>query len=163
MVREALLDEGLLLRGCEVTRMARGGPGGQHANKTASAIRLTHRPTGLTASAGEHREGAANRRAALDRLRLELACTQRGCADPAWLHQHVRGGRLHCGPTASSWPLVIAVLLDLFAEARGSLREAAAEARLNTTQVAKALTADPTVRAAADGIRARHGLSRLRV
>jgi hypothetical protein len=117
----------------------------------------------LSASAGEHREGAANQRAALDRLRLELACTQRGCADPAWLRQHVRGGRLHCGPAATSWPLVVATLLDLFTEAKGSLRETATAASLNTTQLAKALTADPPVRAAADAIRARYGLSRLRV
>ncbi|HAT09109.1 MAG TPA: hypothetical protein DCS97_00580 [Planctomycetes bacterium] len=162
MVREAILDDRALLRGCELSRIARGGPGGQHANKTASGVRLTHRRTGLSAWSGEHREGAANQRVALARLRLEIACAVRGCADPAWLPPHVRGGRLACGPAAASWPLVIAVLLDLFAAARGSLVDAAAAARLSPTQLAKALTAGPPVRRTADAIRVRHGLSPLR-
>lgn len=46
------------------------GPGGQHVNKTDSAVRATHRPTGLTATAQEQRSQHANRK--LARLKLAM-------------------------------------------------------------------------------------------
>ena len=49
-----------------------GGPGGQHRNKTASAVRLVHPPTGVTVTASERRSQAQNRGAALERLRARL-------------------------------------------------------------------------------------------
>jgi hypothetical protein len=151
-----------LLRRCQVESVARGGPGGQHANKTATGVRLLHRPSGLRVQASEHRSGEANRAAALRRLRLALACALRGGADPAWLRPHVRGGRLACGPEAASWPAVAAVLLDALAAARGDLRTASATCALTSSQLAKALCADQGVRAAADAIRQRVALPRLR-
>ena len=45
-----------------------GGPGGQHQNTTDSAVRATHRPTGLTAAAREMRSQHRNRALALERL-----------------------------------------------------------------------------------------------
>ena len=44
------------------------GPGGQHVNRTESAIRVTHLPTGLSAIAQEERSQHLNRRLALARL-----------------------------------------------------------------------------------------------
>ncbi|MES2289464.1 MAG: peptide chain release factor H [Pseudomonadota bacterium] len=49
--------------------MRASGPGGQHVNKTDSAVRATHLPTGLTAFSQEQRSQFANRRVA----RLKLA------------------------------------------------------------------------------------------
>ncbi len=156
------MSDELLLRRCRIERIARGGPGGQHANRTESGVRLRHPASGLTVQASEHRDGAANRGAALGRLRLALACALRGGADPAWLAAHRRGNRLVCGPAAPSWPGVIACLLDALAVAGGELKPAAAALGLSTSQLAKALTADQPVRRAADAIRAVHGLSVLR-
>lgn len=161
-VCDLALPDDALAAACDLQRVARGGPGGQHANKTASGVRLVHRRSGLVAEASEFREGGANRSAALRRLRIGLACAFRGGADPAWLAPHVRGGRLHCGAAASSWPGVVAVLLDLLACHQGSLREAAAAAGLSTTQLARALLADQLVRQAADAIRRTAGLGPLR-
>jgi peptide chain release factor len=45
-----------------------GGPGGQHQNKTASAVRAVHKPTGLTVVAREGRSQHRNKAIALKRL-----------------------------------------------------------------------------------------------
>lgn len=45
-----------------------GGPGGQHQNKTESAVRAVHRPTGLAVVAREERSQARNKTLALERL-----------------------------------------------------------------------------------------------
>jgi len=45
-----------------------GGPGGQHQNKTESAVRATHRPTGLSVTAREERSQHRNKALALERL-----------------------------------------------------------------------------------------------
>jgi ribosome-associated protein len=44
-----------------------GGPGGQHRNKTESAVRLLHRPTGVVVTATERRSQGQNRGATLER------------------------------------------------------------------------------------------------
>ncbi len=67
----ALSDEALLLE-CDVDVFTGSGPGGQHRNKTESAVRLMHRPTGLSVSATERRSQYQNRQEALARLREKL-------------------------------------------------------------------------------------------
>lgn len=53
--------------------MRASGPGGQHVNRTESAVRLTHLPTGLQVTASEERSQHRNRRLALARLEARLA------------------------------------------------------------------------------------------
>jgi protein subunit release factor B len=67
----ALPDRTLVLE-CEETFFVGSGPGGQHRNKTESAVRLVHGPTGVTVTATERRSQLQNRGAALARLRAEL-------------------------------------------------------------------------------------------
>ena len=64
-------DEALLAE-CSIETFRAGGPGGQHQNKTESAVRLTHRPTGVVVTARESRSQHRNRACALDRLRAAL-------------------------------------------------------------------------------------------
>ncbi len=66
-----------LLKQCTVRRYKASGPGGQHRNKVETAIELTHRPTGLSATATERRSQHDNQRTALKRLRLKLAIEHR--------------------------------------------------------------------------------------
>ncbi|HVO18292.1 MAG TPA: peptide chain release factor-like protein [Anaeromyxobacter sp.] len=72
--RRALeLPDRALLLACQETFFVGSGPGGQHRNKTESAVRLRHLPTGLEVTATERRSQARNRGAALARLRDALA------------------------------------------------------------------------------------------
>ncbi len=48
--------------------MKSSGPGGQHVNKTESAVRVTHIPTGISAIAREERSQHLNRKLALSRI-----------------------------------------------------------------------------------------------
>lgn len=48
------------------------GPGGQHRNKRDTACRITHIPTGLSATAQEHKSQKQNREAAFRRLADQL-------------------------------------------------------------------------------------------
>ena len=62
-------------RDVRVETMRASGPGGQHVNRTESAVRVTHLPTGLQASASEERSQHRNR--ALAFARLQAAITSR--------------------------------------------------------------------------------------
>ena len=66
------LEADALLAQCNVDVYTGGGPGGQHRNKTESAVRLTHPPTGVTVTATERRSQHENREVALERLRERL-------------------------------------------------------------------------------------------
>lgn len=148
-----LASDAELLAACRQERLRRGGPGGQHANRTASAVRLIHLPSGIAVEADEHREGAANQLAALRRLRLALACTLRGGSDPQAVRDLLAGGRIRCRPGAARWPQLVAVLLDALADCGGDHRRAAERLGISPTQLVRALCADPQVRRAADALR----------
>ncbi len=61
-----------LLAQCRVETFTAGGPGGQHQNRTESAVRLVHEPTGVRITARDERSQYRNRQLALKRLRERL-------------------------------------------------------------------------------------------
>lgn len=61
----------------DITFFKAGGPGGQHRNKTETAVRIHHRPTGITVTASERRSRQANIEHALERLAQRLEALRR--------------------------------------------------------------------------------------
>jgi peptide chain release factor 1 len=66
-----------------IETMRAGGAGGQHVNKTESAIRITHVPTGLTVMMQEERSQHRNKAKALDLLRARVFDLERQKLDAA--------------------------------------------------------------------------------
>lgn len=56
----------------EFSAMKASGPGGQHVNKTMSAVRAVHRPTGTVVVVSESRSQHENRRLAIQRLKSTI-------------------------------------------------------------------------------------------
>src|SRR5208283_4705492 len=71
MTRETwtTLNDAQLLAQCQVDTYRASGPGGQKRNKTSSAVRLRHCPSGLLVIAEESRSQHENKAKALLRLR----------------------------------------------------------------------------------------------
>jgi protein subunit release factor B len=65
-------DPKVLARQVVVETYKSSGPGGQRKNKTETAVRLRHLPTGITVVATEYRSQAQNRKLAFERLREHL-------------------------------------------------------------------------------------------
>ncbi|MGF1579046.1 MAG: peptide chain release factor-like protein [Gemmataceae bacterium] len=84
MAREewALLSNSELMRQCEVDTYRASGPGGQKRNKTSSAVRLRHTPSGLLVIAEESRSQHENREKAIQRLRESFYLNIRHEVDP---------------------------------------------------------------------------------
>ena len=66
-----------LKKECNVETYRASGPGGQHRNKTESAVRMTHRPSGIVRVATEHRSQLRNRELALERIWRALEARRR--------------------------------------------------------------------------------------
>jgi peptide chain release factor 2 len=58
-----------LLRECELETFRSSGPGGQHVNKTESAVRLRHLPSGLVVTSQQERSQHRNKSLCLQKLR----------------------------------------------------------------------------------------------
>ena len=62
-----------LLRECEVETFRSSGPGGQHVNKTESAVRLRHVPSGVIVTSQQERSQHRNKALCLQKLRKKVA------------------------------------------------------------------------------------------
>ena len=62
----------VLLAQCRVETFRAGGPGGQHQNKTETAVRIVHLATGISSVARDERSQLRNRHLAIIRLREKL-------------------------------------------------------------------------------------------
>ncbi|MDA0301222.1 MAG: peptide chain release factor-like protein [Chloroflexi bacterium] len=152
-----LADEALLAQ-CEVDRFRASGPGGQKRNKTDSAVRLRHRPSTLTGEANESRSQHENKARALRRLRLEIAFSLRApvaidaCAPgvpvTGALKEALLSGKWAMSPRNPHFPAAVAALFDVL-EVCG-WRDAAAQLRMTTSALSRALSEEDIVFRAAN-------------
>jgi RF-1 domain len=161
MDADYVLPDAQLLARCRQDFFRAQGPGGQHTNRTESAVRITHLSTQISLQCQAHRERARNLADALWRLRIRLACTQRGLADPAWIIPWIKGSRIIIGANATAYPQVIAVLLDTLSAEHGVLAQAADKLGISSSQITKCLTADKEVHMAANKLREQFSLGAL--
>ena len=62
------LDE----RDLDITAMRPSGPGGQNVNKTSTAVRVLHRPSGISVRIADERSQRANLKRAIERIAAKL-------------------------------------------------------------------------------------------
>jgi len=72
MIRLPKSDDDLL-RECEVETFRASGPGGQHVNKTESAVRLKHLLSGVVVTSQQERSQHRNKALCLQKLREKIA------------------------------------------------------------------------------------------
>lgn len=161
----AALASADLLKACHETRTKRSGPGGQHRNKTETAVVLVHRPTGISAEASERRSQADNRRVAVSRLRLKLALEHREPAgarpSEGWLSR-IRGGRLVIAASHDDYPALVAEALDHLQATHFQIAPAAETLGITTTQLVGLFKKAPAGWVALNRHRAAQGLPALK-
>jgi hypothetical protein len=163
-----LATDDALAAQCEIDRYRASGPGGQHRNKTESAIRVRHKPSGLAAIAEESRAQGENKARALRRLREHLAIDLRAAAPAAIsarLAAIVAGGTAPLGERTREKPeylLAMAELLDVFAGAGAEVAATAARLGVTTGATSKLLLHDERVARAVNRLRTARGLRPLR-
>ena len=167
MTHPAALPIGQLLADCRVDRTRGSGPGGQHRNKTETAIVITHLPTGVRGEASERRSQGENLAQAKFRLRLELAIAVRsaegvgsllpleaspeelssqrqkapdtvGAPSPLW-RSRIVGERIVISPSHDDFPAILAEALDVLAAMEWSAPAAAERLGVSTSQLIKLL------------------------
>lgn len=150
---------------CAVHTHRTGGPGGQHRNKTESAVRLLHRASGLVVTGEERRSQHQNAANALVRLRAALAIQFRAPLPPqvAWPQSvQIRDRKLRVSESNPGFYHVLALALDALAAFGGKPQDAAAWLGVTTTSFTRFLADHPKAWQEANRIRAEFGLPPLR-
>lgn len=169
----ALTDSQLLAQ-CEVDTYRASGPGGQKRNKTSSAVRVRHPPSGLIVIAEESRSQHENRVKALKRMKQALYLKIRdeiadGELAPELIQiradypdQLRNGSRLELGrKDPRFWPAV-GLVLDLLLSQKARLSEVASLLAISTANLVDFLRIEPKAWAEANHLREQFGQKHLK-
>lgn len=168
------LTEAQLLAQCDVDTYRASGPGGQKRNKTSSAVRLRHGPTGLIVIAEESRSQHDNKAKALTRLRHALFLDLRDdlppesrmpevvATHPDYSNARDRTGKLKLSAkNPRFWPAA-GVVLDVLYAVEARVADAAALLAISTGNLIDFLQTDPKVWQEANRLRTAFGQKALR-
>jgi hypothetical protein len=148
------ISDDQLLRECKLDAFRGSGPGGQKRNKTSSAVRLTHIPTGVFATASEFRSQAQNRAAALRRLRHHITLEFRQAFVP-------RKTDLDISMRSAEYLGIMGWILDALAECDWSISAAANLIAVSTARLSAFLRRDEKLWAHVNQERKKAGLKGL--
>jgi len=152
------LSDAELLNQCEVDTYRASGPGGQKRNKTSSAVRLRHLPSGLSTIAEESRSQHENKAKALKRLKQRFWLALREPL-PATLPE---GVTLNLGrKDVRFWPTV-GLVLDALTAFEAQVSTSAQWLGSTTGHLIDFLEIEDTVWTEANRMRQRAGLGLLR-
>ncbi|MGJ8563921.1 MAG: peptide chain release factor family protein [Alphaproteobacteria bacterium] len=153
------LDDEALLKLCRQETYRASGPGGQHRNKTDSAVRLTSPDGAVAALCSDHRSQHRNRAEALKRLRMALAIE---------LRLPINGdaaeweGSWKLGKKDYRYPGFLARILDVMARYDWAVGLSAEALGSSTGKLVRTLARDPHAWNAVNQARAGLGLVNLR-
>jgi RF-1 domain len=163
------LTDRQLLAQCAVDTYRASGPGGQKRNKTSSAVRIRHPPSGLIVIAEESRSQHQNRAKALERLRQAFYLKTRTAIGPEELQPSAiarregyqgaldKSGRLDMGKRdARFWPAV-GVVLDVLEAKEARVSETASVLGISTANLLAFLQISPKAWEQTNILRTRFG------
>lgn len=162
------LNDAQLLSQCEVDTYRASGPGGQKRNKTSSAVRLRHLPSGLIVIAEESRSQHENKAKAQKRLRqafylkIREPAPAQGLLDkPELVQAKTPGGRLDLGrKDPRFWPTA-GLALDVLEINEGRVSAAAEQMGISTGNLIDFLQVEPKVWEQVNQMRVRFGHKKL--
>lgn len=166
-----LASDDALVAQCDVDRYRASGPGGQHRNKTESAVRLRHRATGVSAIGEDSRSQVENKAHAVRRLRSAIALEVR---EPVALESYTPSPRLAALVAAGTAPLgartrltgeywtAMAELLDLLVAGQLEIAATAQRLGITTGAMSKLLLHDEQVARVVNDLRRARGMRALR-
>lgn len=163
------LSDAALLEQCSVDHYRASGPGGQKRNKTSSAVRLRHHPTGLSVTGADDRSQHVNKRRAVRRLRQAIALRVRagidlvGYARSDLLSSCVnRRRQLEVGRRDGRYFSAVGEILDLFLACDARVSDAAKRIGISTANLLKFVQNDPKLWDRVNQMRTAVGRQRLK-
>lgn len=154
------LDDTALLKQCRQETYRASGPGGQHRNKTDSAVRLSLMDGNIFAQCADHRSQHRNRAEALKRLRVALALEVRKPLTPN--DSIMWNGSWKLGKKDRRYPAFLAHSLDVMAHHDWAVGLAASALGISTGKLIRTFARDPQAWNTVNQARAALGLVNLR-
>ncbi len=123
---------------CKIQAFKSSGPGGQKVNKTSSAVRAVHIPTGIEVTSSESRSQHENRHHALKKMRMKIALEIRS--------EEKKGiDNFEISVSNPKYPLFSALLMDALDNYGFQIRDCAQFLGLSTGQLVRLLGKDPEI------------------
>lgn len=130
------MDDENLAAICRLEFYKGSGPGGQHRNKTSSAVRVTLEKYNISVSDCTERQQHRNRHNALKKLKMVLALTQR--QSPGDI-----SGIIFCSIHSPDYPLWTAMLFDILEANNYDHKASAHQCGISPSALLKKLARDP--------------------